>query len=182
MNADAKETCRANGVDDDCCLLVMNFLAKKARRRRLPASPEELPGLAGLAVARAAAYYDPDKATCPLREWLFSQGWRLLLSAVRDAARKTKQSVKTVVFTDLSLRRESADPCSRPGPDPRDPTDILKEFLDDLDQGAHGIILMRIGGRTLAEIARKYHVSIETVRQRLFQVGRWIEEQVARDR
>ena len=179
MNANAKETCRAHGVDDDCCVLVMNFLARKARRRHLPAPPEELSGLAGLAVARAAAYYDPDKATCTLREWLFSQGWRLLLTAVRDAARKTKQSVKLVAFTDLSVQRELADPCpTTPGPDTRSPVDVLKELFDDLDQGAHGILLMRIGGRTLAEIARKYDVSIETVRQHLFQMGRQIEEQV----
>ena len=180
MNTDAKETCRAHGIDDDCCLLVMNFLTKKARLRHLPAAPDELPGLAGLAVARAAAYYDPDKATCTLREWLFSQGWRLLLTAVRDAARKTKQSVRMAAFSDLSMQRELANPSSTPGPDPRSPVDILTELFDDIDRGAHGILLMRIGGRTLAEIARKYNVSIETVRQKLFHMGRRIEQEVMR--
>ena len=180
MDADAKETCRTHDVDDDCCLLVMNFLAKKARRRRLPPPPDEFPGLAGLAVARAAAYYDPDRATCTLREWLFSQGWRLLLTAVRDAARQTNQSVKVVAFSDLSIQREPADPFPTPAPDPRGAADALKELFDDLDRGAHGVLLMRIGGRTLAEIARKYNVSIERVRRKLHHMGRRIEQEVIR--
>ncbi|MBL7134840.1 MAG: sigma-70 family RNA polymerase sigma factor [Phycisphaerae bacterium] len=176
MNANARETCEAYGIDDACCLLVINTLAARAHRRHLPAPRSELSGLAGLAVTRAAAYYDPDRATCSLREWLFSQGWRLLLSAVRDARRRTQRSVPAVTFTDLAGRDESACPCpSAAARELRDPADMLADVLDGLAGPDREILVMRLERRTLGDIARRRGLSIEAIRQRLLRLGRQIE-------
>jgi len=180
MNANARETCEVHGIDDACCLLVINTLAARARRRHLPTPPSELPGLAGLAVARAAAYYDPTRATCSLREWLFSQGWRLLLSAVRDARRQAQRSVPAVLFTDLAGRDGSPCPCpAAVARDVRDPADMLADVLDGLAGGDREILVMRLERRTLGDIARRRGLSIEAIRQRLLRLGRQIEAAAA---
>lgn len=176
------EPCTERPADDIDYLLIVNCLAARAGRCGLPAARCEFEGLAGLAVARAAAYYDPARATCPLRTWLFSQGWRLMISAVRDAVRLRRRSVVAVTFTDLAARRRSDAPAqSEPVFEdhrlPADPEGALRlaELLDALSPDDRDLVRMRIERRTLSEIARHYRLSIEAVRQRLLRLRRRVE-------
>lgn len=163
-------------------LFIVRCLARKAIRCRLPAPISELEGLANLAVARAGAYYDPAKAVCTLRQWLFKQGWLLLLSAVRDALRKRRLSVRAITFTDLTARRDDGDsaPAEPVFEDRRRPvgpgrSDQLAGLLAALPESDRGMARMRLGQWTLREIAERYGLSIEAVRQRLRRLGHMVE-------
>ena len=70
---------------------IANYLTAKALRRHIPLPAGEIKSLTGLAVAKAVAYYDSQKATCSLRRWAYSQGWRLLLAEVRNELRSLRR-------------------------------------------------------------------------------------------
>ena len=149
---------------------VTRCLVARAVRRRLPLPPDELASLAGLALAKANAYYAADRATCSLRQWAYSQGWRLLLSEVRDEVRRRRRSARAVTFTDLAGPRAEGDlshaslpALARPH---RHDVDV-RDLLARLTPAERNIVLLRIEGWTHQQIARRCGVSRETVRLRL---------------
>ncbi len=161
----AIELCPAPETQQVDWLAVVNYLTARARRSGVFFDAGELQSLAGLAAARAKAYWDPDRATCSLKQWAYSQGWRLMLSAIRDELRSRKRSVRHVAFADL------ADDAR--GERHVEPADCdgwsmsLLVVLDGLSASDRTLVMLRVERWTFRQIGRRFGLSGEAIRLRL---------------
>ena len=152
---------------------IINHLATKAHRRWPAIARCDITSLAGLALARATAYYDPARATCCLRTWLYAQGWRLLLSEVRGELRRRRRHSRETTLTDLigaapTLARLAwagglfscgeAEGMAR------------HRLLDGLSLIERRIVTLRAERMTLADIGAACGLSGEAIRQRLMKI------------
>ena len=162
-------------------LRAVRWLARRARRTGVGLAHEELESLAGLAAAKARAYYDPARATCTFRQWIYYQGWRLLLSEIRDEIRRRKRACRFVPFADLHVRRADGEegccfdsllPCRKSW------TTASIALLESLSVDERRIVLLRMGRWTYRQIGRRFHISGEAVRLRLRAVRRRLTEEV----
>ena len=173
---------RTGGCGTDVCgeldwLHVVRCLAARARRRHVPLPRAELGSLAGLAVAKARVYYDPARATCSLRLWIYSQGWRLMLAEIRNEFRRRRRAGRDVTFTDLEGPSASVESGRRSCIQMlliarRDAAIVADELTEGLPAADRGIIILRLHHWTLQQIAVKYGVSREAIRLRLVKLRR----------
>lgn len=161
-------------------LRIVNYLVGRAVEKRMPVARGELRGLAGLAVAKARAYYDPAKATCSLGRWVCRQGWRLLLAEIRDDLRRRSRCVSAVTFTDIEVgmpEGQSIAPLLTGRDEGRRQCSALLEGLCRTDRE---IVLLRVERWTYRQIGLEVGLSRETIRMRLVKVRRVVTRQLAR--
>ena len=160
---------------------VVAQLAGKAVRRHLPLDRDELLSLAGLAAAKANAYYDQARATCSFRQWIYSQGWRLLLSEVRDELRRRRRSPRGIALSELqracAARGQRAAELLAAGPVGAPLWRILASLLEGLvicplDRR---IVVLRVQRWTYVQIGRRCGLSGEAVRLRMKKVRLMLE-------
>lgn len=150
---------------------VVNYLAHRARRSAMPFDTSELQSMAGLAAARAKAYWDPARATCSFRQWAYSQGWRLMLSEIRDELRRRRRGVREVAFTDLCSGDDdgrTVDPAQCGGSDQWAMTILV--MLEGLSQSDRTIVMLRVERWTFRQIGHRFGMSGEAIRLRLARV------------
>ena len=155
-------------------------LVARAVRRRVPLPRNELVSLAGLAVAKANAYFDPDTMSGPLGRWVYNAGWRLLMFEVRNEFRRRRRA--DVTFTDMTA---ATDECEFNPVASASQTAALSgrgadvEFLfQGLSAFDRCILALRAQGFTHEQIGRRCGVSRETVRVRLVRLRAVIEQRV----
>jgi RNA polymerase sigma factor (sigma-70 family) len=171
-------TITAEPTGDFAWEAVLSTLVARAVRAHVPLPREELQSLSGVALARARDRYDPDRATCSLREWLYSQGWRFLLSEVRNELRRRRQ-IREVTFTDLSPGGEV--PHRAPAhEEPVAETVCFRALMRSFTTDERMLVRLRLERRTHAEIARLCGLSRETVRVRLHRIGLRVRGEGAR--
>ncbi len=160
---------------------VVNHLIGKAARRGIRFPRTELQSLAGLAVAKARAYYDDERATCSFREWIYSQGWRLLLSEVRNELRRLARAARQVAFTDLegaSAVTAGQSPGEILPARPGQTTITLEILLEGLLPADRAIVVLRVQHWTYKQIGREYGLSGEAIRLRMLRVRQTLARQV----
>lgn len=163
---------------------LVGALSSLAVRRHIPVSRRELRSLAGLAVVKARNYYDPARATCTLRQWLYLQGWRLLLSEIRNELCRRRKWSRNVTFTDLGGARRDPGSGKVAETFPAAPDTLasqLFELLEGLPASDRNMIVLRVRRWTYEQIGVKYGLSREAVRLRMVRVRKVLRRRAVND-
>ncbi|MCD6364242.1 MAG: hypothetical protein J7M14_00025 [Planctomycetes bacterium] len=162
-------------------LRIVNYLVGRAGEIHVPLARCELRSLAGLAVAKARAYYDPAKASYPLGRWVCKQGWRLLLAEIRNELRRRRRSVAATTFTDVEAGMPQGQSLSRllKGRD-EGPPGQCSALLEGLCRSDCEIVLLRVEKWTYRQIGLELGLSGEAIRLRLVKVRRLLTRRLAR--